>query len=308
VRIVVALGGNALLRRGEPPSAETQRRNLRTATAALAELALEHTLVVTHGNGPQVGLLALQSEAVSDIERLPLDILGAQTQGMIGYLIEDELRDELAGQREVATLLTQVEVDANDPAFEHPSKPIGPVYDELTAERLAEQRDWVVARDGDHWRRVVPSPLPRRILEIRSVRLLTEANVVVICAGGGGVPVVADPAGGWRGVEAVVDKDLSAALLAEQLDADALLLLTDVDAVYEDWGTNQAKPIRNTTPAVLRGMSFAAGSMGPKVEAACRFVTAEHGGPRARGRVACIGALGDANRMLNGKFGTRVMQ
>ena len=307
MRIVVALGGNAFLRRGEPPSAETQRRNLRTATAALAELALEHTLVVTHGNGPQVGLLAMQSEAVSDIERLPLDILGAQTQGMIGYLIEDELRDELAGQREVATLLTQVEVDANDPAFEHPSKPIGPVYDEPTAERLAEQRDWVVARDGDHWRRVVPSPLPRRILEIRSVRLLMEANVVVICAGGGGVPVVADPAGGWRGVEAVVDKDFSAALLAEQLDADALLLLTDVDAVYEDWGTNQAKPIRNATPAVLRGMSFAAGSMGPKVEAACRFVTAEHGGSPARGRVACIGALGDANRMLNGEFGTRVM-
>ena len=307
MRIVVALGGNALLRRGEPPNAETQRRNLHTATAALAQLALEHTLVVTHGNGPQVGLLAMQSEAVSDIERLPLDILGAQTQGMIGYLIEDELRDELAGQREVATLLTQVEVDANDPAFEHPSKPIGPVYDEPTAERLAEQRDWVVARDGDHWRRVVPSPLPRRILEIRSVRLLTEANVVVICAGGGGVPVVADPAGGWRGVEAVVDKDLSAALLAEQLDADALLLLTDVDAVYEDWGTNQAKPIQNATPAVLRGMSFAAGSMGPKVEAACRFVTAEHGGSPARGRVACIGALGDANRMLNGEFGTRVM-
>jgi len=307
MRIVVALGGNALLRRGEPPSAETQRRNLHTATAALAQLALEHTLVVTHGNGPQVGLLAMQSEAVPDIERLPLDILGAQTQGMIGYLIEDELRDELTGRREVATLLTQVEVDANDPAFEHPSKPIGPVYDEPTAERLAEQRHWVVARDGDHWRRVVPSPLPRRILEIRSVRLLMEANVIVICAGGGGVPVVADPAGGWRGVEAVVDKDFSAALLAEQLDADALLLLTDVDAVYEDWGTNQAKPIRNATPAVLRGMSFAAGSMGPKVEAACRFVTAEHGGSPARGRVACIGALGDANRMLNGDFGTRVM-
>ena len=250
----------------------------------------------------------MQSEAVSDIERLPLDVLGAQTQGMIGYLIEDELRDELAGQREVATLLTQVEVDAGDPAFERPSKPIGPVYDEPTAKRLAEQRDWVVARDGDYWRRVVPSPLPRRILEIRSIRLLTEANVVVICAGGGGVPVVADPAGGWRGVEAVVDKDLSAALLAEELDADALLLLTDVDAVYEHWGTNRAKPIRKATAAVLRGMSFAAGSMGPKVEAACRFVSAQHDGSRARVRVTYIGALGDANRMLNGESGTKVMQ
>ncbi len=308
MRIVVALGGNALQLRGEPPSAEAQRRNLHAATAALARLALEHSLVVTHGNGPQVGLLALQSEAIADIDPLPLDVLGAQTQGMIGYMIEDELRDELAGRREVATLLTQVAVDGGDSAFENPSKPIGPVYSEVAAARLAEQRGWAVARDGEDWRRVVPSPEPLRILEIQSIRLLLDANVVVICAGGGGIPVVADDAGGWRGVEAVVDKDLSAALLANQLNADALLLLTDVDAVYEGWGTDRAAPIRRATPAKLRDLSFAAGSMGPKVEAACRFIEAEQGAVGARSRVACIGALGEASGMLGGQAGTRIAQ
>jgi carbamate kinase len=306
MRIVVALGGNALLRRGEPASAESQRRNLHAATAALAQIAIEHSLVVTHGNGPQVGLLAMQSEAISNVDPLPLDILGAQTQGMIGYMIEDELRDALAGKREVATLLTQVEVDSDDPAFDHPSKPIGPVYDQAAARALATQRNWEVARDGEYWRRVVPSPEPLRILEIHSVRLLLNANVVVICAGGGGVPVVADPTGGWRGVEAVVDKDLSAALLADQLDADALLLLTDVEAVFEDWETDQPKQIRHATPEKLRGMSFAPGSMGPKVEAACRFVEAEREDVRDGDRSAYIGALANAELMLNGESGTRI--
>ena len=243
---------------------------------------------------------------MQDVEPLPLDILGAQTQGMIGYMIEDELRDELAGKREVATLLTQVEVDANDAAFAEPSKPIGPVYTKAAARKLAKQREWTVAQDGEFWRRVVPSPEPLRILEIRSVRLLLDANVVVICAGGGGVPVVAIADEGWRGVEAVVDKDLSAALLADELDADALFLLTDVDAVYEEWGTDRAKAIQSATPDELREMSFAAGSMGPKVEAACRFVEAEWVDARARGRVACIGALGDASTMLGGESGTSV--
>jgi carbamate kinase len=306
MRIVVALGGNALLRRGEPASAESQRRNLQTATAALARIALDHSLVVTHGNGPQVGLLAMQSEAISDVDPLPLDILGAQTQGMIGYMIEDELRDALAGKREVATLLTQVEVDSDDPAFDEPSKPIGPVYDQSAARALAKQRDWKIARDGEYWRRVVPSPEPLRILEIHSVRLLLDANVVVICAGGGGVPVVADPTGGWRGVEAVVDKDLSAALLADQLDADVLLLLTDVEAVFEGWETDRAKQLRHATPEKLRKMSFAPGSMGPKVEAACRFVEAGRPDVRAPKRSAYIGALANADEMLGGASGTRI--
>jgi len=306
MRIVVALGGNALLRRGEPPTAESQRRNLHAATAALAQIAIEHSLVVTHGNGPQVGLLAMQAEAISNVDPPPLDILGAQTQGMIGYMIEDELRDALAGRREVATLLTQVEVDSDDPAFDHPLKPIGPVYDQTAARTLATQRNWQIARDGEYWRRVVPSPEPLRILEIHSVRLLLNANVVVICAGGGGVPVVADPTGGWRGVEAVVDKDLSAALLADQLDADSLLLLTDVEAVFEGWETDQAKPIRHATPEKLRGMSFAPGSMGPKVEAACRFVERERADVRDGGRSAYIGALANAKLMLGGESGTRI--
>jgi carbamate kinase len=306
MRIVVALGGNALLRRGEAPSADAQRRNLRAATRVLAQLARESSLVVTHGNGPQVGLLALQSESVPGVDPLPLDVLGAQTQGMIGYMIEDELRDELAGEREVATLLTQVVVEADDPAFDSPTKPVGPVYDETDARRLAAHHGWRVAKDGDHWRRVVPSPEPLRILELQPVRLLLDAGVVVVCAGGGGVPVVADAAGGWRGVEAVIDKDLTAALLASRLNADALLLLTDVDAVYEGWGTEGARPIRSTTPPQLRRLSFAPGSMGPKVDAACRFVEAGAEPPGSRARVACIGALTDAQKLLRGAAGTRI--
>jgi len=305
-RIVVALGGNALLRRGEAPSAEAQRHNLREATGGLAQLARTNSLVITHGNGPQVGLLAMQSEAFSDATPLPLDVLGAQTQGMIGYMIEDELRDALDGELEVATLLTQVVVEADDPAFENPTKPIGPVYDEAAARVLAKQRGWAVARDGEYWRRVVASPLPQRILEIRSLRVLLDAEIVVICAGGGGIPVVADELGGWRGVEAVVDKDLSAALLADQLDADALLLLTDVDAVYRDWGSDRARPIRSTTPEALSAISFAAGSMGPKVAAACRFVDAGRHDRDAGDRVAWIGALGDAAAMLRHEAGTRI--
>jgi carbamate kinase len=305
MRMVIALGGNALLRRGERPSVEAQRRNLHPAMRDLAQLAAQHEIVLTHGNGPQVGLLALQAESGSDTP-LPLDVLGAQTQGMIGYLIEDELRDHLEGAREVATLLTQVVVDVSDPAFSNPSKPIGPVWTESVARRIASERGWSIASDGEYWRRVVPSPEPRRILEIGAVRLLLEAGVVVICAGGGGVPVVADPSGGWHGVEAVVDKDLSAALLADQLDADSLLLLTDVDAVYRDWGTAHAQPIRVTTAAEMRSLSFAAGSMGPKVEAACRFVSGVRSDEHIPPRVARIGALADAARLIAGDTGTTI--
>lgn len=305
MRIVIALGGNALLRRGERPSAEAQRRNLHPAMRALAGLAAEHEVVLTHGNGPQVGLLALQTEAGSETP-LPLDVLGAQTQGMIGYLIEDELRDELGGAKEVATLLTQVVVDATDSAFSNPTKPIGPVLTETEARRLASDRGWSVAADGEHWRRMVPSPEPRSILEIKAVRLLLDAGVIVICAGGGGVPVVADPTGGWRGVEAVVDKDLSAALLADQLDADSLLLLTDVDAVYRDWQTDRARPIRTATAQEMRKRSFAAGSMGPKVEAACRFVSGIRPDGLMSPRVARIGALAEAALLIAGDAGTTV--
>ncbi len=305
-RLVVALGGNALLKRGEPPDVEAQRRNLHSAGDVLAALARAGDLVVTHGNGPQVGLLARQS-AAGEGGPAPLDVLGAQTQGLIGYLIEDELRDRLGGEREVATLLTQVVVDAQDPAFAAPTKPIGAVHTREEAERLAERFGWSIARDGDRWRRVVPSPEPIRILEQRSVELLLAAGVVVVCAGGGGVPVVEDPAGGWRGVEAVVDKDLTAALLADRIGADGLLLLTDVDAVYRDWGRPNARPIREAEAAALRRERFAPGSMGPKVEAACRFVEGGAAAESGAGRFAAIGALSDAAAILRGRAGTRVV-
>jgi carbamate kinase len=299
VRIVAALGGNALLRRGEPLAADLQRRNVARAVEALAPLGREHELVVTHGNGPQVGLLALQSLAYGGVEPYPLDVLGAESEGMIGYLLEQELGNALPG-RPVATLLTQVVVDADDPAFERPTKPIGPVYRGPEARRLARELGWSIAPDGDGWRRVVPSPEPRRIVELSTIRLLVDAGVLVVCAGGGGIPVLAGPAGTLHGVEAVIDKDLAAALLATSLDAERLLLLTDVDAVYRAYGTDEAEPIRETTPAELRRESLPAGSMGPKAEAACRFV--EQTGGRA-----AIGALEDAAALAAGEAGTQVL-
>lgn len=263
--IVVALGGNALLRRGEPISAETQRINVRSAAASLAELvAAGHRLVVTHGNGPQVGLLALQAAAQKPDEAYPLDILGAETEGMIGYLIEQELENVLPNGPKVATLLTQVEVDSTDSAFRNPTKPVGPVYDRDEAERLAVARGWSVAPDGDKFRRVVPSPPPTHIPDVDVIRLLLDANVIVICAGGGGIPVVRRADGSLVGVQAVIDKDRTAGLLAQEIGADALLLLTDVDAVYFDWGMPSQKAIRRATPARMRQGDFAAGSMGPR--------------------------------------------
>jgi len=296
--MVVALGGNALLRRGQPMEVETQRANVQVATKAVAELAQEHQVVLTHGNGPQVGLLALQSESYRQVRSYPLDVLGAESEGMIGYLLELGLENELPG-RNVATLLTQTVVDDRDPAFGNPTKPVGPVYSRADAEELAIQRGWTVAPDGSGYRRVVPSPEPRDILELRTIRTLLDAGVLVICAGGGGIPVAVDRAGGIRGKEAVIDKDLAACLLARLLEADLLLLLTDVSAVQLDWGTAAAQPIDRTTPRELRDHVFAAGSMGPKVEAACRFAE--------RGRVAAIGALEDAARIVRGEAGTTIV-
>ncbi len=297
-RIVAALGGNALLRRGESPDAATQQRNIDTAVRALAALAQQHELVVTHGNGPQVGLLALQSAAYGDVAPYPLDVLGAESEGMIGYLVEQGLENALPGRR-VATLLTQVVVDAGDPAFARPTKPIGPVYDAETAATLARERRWAVAADGPGFRRVVASPEPREIVELEAIRLLVEAGIVVVCTGGGGIPVTRN--GALHGVEAVIDKDLAAALLAAELGADFLLLLTDVAAVEADWGSPSARPIREAAPAELRASTFAAGSMGPKVEAACRFV-------ERTGGTAGIGALADAGEIVAGRRGTIIRQ
>jgi carbamate kinase len=299
MRVVAALGGNALLRRGQPMTAENQRANVAIAARALLPIALEHDLVLTHGNGPQVGLLALQNAAYSPGEPYPLDILDAETEGMIGYLLQQEIGNLLPPGRPLATLLTRIEVDPADPAFARPTKPIGPVYGRAEAERLAAERGWTVAPDGGSWRRVVPSPEPRRILELGVIELLVRERVIVVCAGGGGIPVATDPDGTVRGVEAVIDKDLAGSLLAASLRADAFLMLTDVDAVYADWGTPSAWPIRRAAPDALALHAFAAGSMAPKVQAACRFV-------RADGGFAVIGSLGDAAAMLRGEAGTMV--
>jgi carbamate kinase len=298
MRIVVALGGNALLKRGEPAEAAVQRENVQLAAGSVARLAQSREVVLTHGNGPQVGLLALQGEAYREVKPYPLDVLGAESEGMIGYLLEQSLRNELGG-RETVTLLTQVLVDADDAAFARPSKPIGRVYSEGDASRLAAERGWTIAPDGAAWRRVVPSPEPRAILELGAIRLLLDAGMLVICVGGGGIPVVSNGAGGFTGVEAVIDKDLSAALLARVLGADFLLLLTDVASVERDWGTPSARPIRSATPRQLRELGFAAGSMGPKVEAACRFV-------ETTGGTAGVGALAAAEAIVRGEAGTRI--
>ncbi len=299
MRVVAALGGNALLRRGEPLTAENQRANVAVAARALLPIALEHDLILTHGNGPQVGLLSLQNAAYKPVEEYPLDILDAETEGMIGYLLEQELGNLLPAGRPMATILTRIAVDPADPAFGRPTKPIGPVYDREEAERHAAERGWAIAPDGERWRRVVPSPRPQEILEIGVIDLLVRERVIVVCAGGGGIPVVAVPDGGHVGIEAVIDKDFAGALLATSLHADAFLMLTDVDAAYADWGTPSATPIHAATPAELARHTFAPGSMGPKVEAACRFVLANSG-------FAAIGSLADAPRMLRREAGTIV--
>ncbi|WP_417777398.1 carbamate kinase [Stutzerimonas xanthomarina] len=299
MRIVIALGGNALLRRGEPLSADNQRENVRTACSQIARVSHGNELVIAHGNGPQVGLLALQGAAYTDVPVYPLDVLGAETEGMIGYIIEQELGNLLPFEVPFATLLTQVEVDAADPAFTNPSKPIGPVYSREEAERLASEKGWHIAADGERFRRVVPSPRPKRIFEIRPIRWLLEKRSVVICAGGGGIPTVYDQNGNLQGVEAVIDKDLCSALLAEQLEADLLVIATDVDGVYLDWGTPQQRRINEAHPDQLELLGFAAGSMGPKVQAACEFA-------RSTGKAAVIGSLADIEAIVQGRAGSRV--
>jgi carbamate kinase len=302
MRVVVALGGNALLRRGEPLTAQNQRWNARAACRALAPVALEHELVISHGNGPQVGLLALQGSAYTAVDTYPLDVLGAQTEGMIGYMIEQELGNELPLDRPLATLLTMIEVDGNDPAFANPTKPIGPIYDAAEAKRLEDEKGWAFKLDGGNFRRVVPSPLPKRIFEIDAIAALLSQGAVVICAGGGGIPTryVDEPVPAGRrlvGVEGVIDKDLASALLATDLRAETLVIATDVDAAYADWGTPQQRPIRRATPKALAGGGFAEGSMGPKVRAACQFV--EQTGGRA-----VIGSIRDTPNLVRGEAGT----
>jgi len=300
MKLVVALGGNALLRRSEPPTAENQLDNIRRAAAQIAGVAAGHALVLTHGNGPQVGLLALQAAAYTNVAAYPLDVLGAQTDGMIGYLLEQELANLLPSSRAVVTLLTRVEVNAHDPAFAHPTKPIGAVYTQAEAERAVAEKHWTIAPDGSAFRRVVASPKPQRVLGVPSIRLLLEHGALVIAAGGGGIPVVKAADGhSLHGIEAVIDKDLCSSLLARELGADCLIIATDVAAVYLDWGLPSQRAIGKVTPQALAKHDFAAGSMGPKVEAACAFVM-------ATGKRAVIGSLDHIERMLAGQAGTQV--
>lgn len=296
--LVIALGGNALLQRGQPLTAEVQLGNVRRAAIALAELAKHDSIVVTHGNGPQVGLLALQAEAYKSVPPYPLDVLGAESEGMIGYLIEQELRNCLPSQQMV-TLLTQVEVDAQDPAFDNPTKFIGPEYEEAEAQQIAAEHGYAIAPDGKAYRRVVPSPKPVTILELSVIQHLVSHDVLVICTGGGGIPVVRNQQGKFQGVEAVIDKDLATAQLAIELGADLLLLLTDVDAVYTNWEKPDAQPLHQVTSSQMRAYTFAPGSMGPKVEAACRFV-------EQTGGKAGIGNLEQATEIFKGRVGTQI--
>ena len=297
MRVVIALGGNALLERGERPDAGIQEQHVASAAAALGPLLHRHDVVITHGNGPQVGVLALESASDPALSRpYPFDVLGAQTQGMIGYWLAQALSRSLPG-KQVGCLICRSIVAAGDPAFAHPAKFVGPIYDQQTARRLAAERGWQVRQDGSAWRRVVPSPEPAEIVELGLIRALARDGAIVICSGGGGIPVVGDGTGGLRGVEAVIDKDLSAALLARQLGVGALLLLTDVDAVIDGYGTPAARPIHRATTAELRARTFPPGSMGPKVEAACRFAD-------ATGGIAAIGRIDEAEGLLAGRTGT----
>jgi carbamate kinase len=301
MRVVVALGGNALLRRGEPMVIENQRANVAVACEQLAPVATEHELVISHGNGPQIGLLALEEATYTALADYPLDVLGAETQGMIGYLVEQEIGNRLPPEKPIATLLTMIEVDPTDPAFGDPSKPIGPVYTAEEAEALAAEQGWTFRPDGDAMRRVVPSPRPRRIFEIRQIRWLLDHGCVVICAGGGGIPTAYEDGNRLRGVEAVIDKDHASGLLAREVDADTFTMATDTPSVFIGYGTPEQKAVARAHPDALGEHldEFPAGSMRPKVEAACEFA-------RATGRPAAIGTLAEIEGLVAGTAGTQI--
>lgn len=301
MRIVIALGGNALLKRGEPMTAQNQRANVRLACEQIAKAYEGNELIVTHGNGPQVGLLALQNNAYKPVPMYPLDVIGAESIGMIGYMIQQELANFVPKSASLCNVLTQTEVDPKDPAFANPTKPVGPVYTKEEAEALAEKEGWTIAPDNDKFRRVVPSPEPKRIFGLRGLKDLVSAGHIVICCGGGGIPTYYDEKGRLVGAEAVIDKDLASSVLSRDIEADVFIIATDVEGAYLDWGTPQQRRIAKVDPKTIRSYGFAKGSMGPKVEAACRFV-------EATGKTAVIGALHEIDQILAGKAGTRIVK
>ncbi|MTD27037.1 carbamate kinase [Erwinia sorbitola] len=295
--LVIALGGNALLPRGAVLSAENQYQSIALIAGAIGRLAKKYRIAIVHGNGPQVGLLALQNLAYRDVPPYPLDILVAETQGMIGYMLAQQLT-ALDPEQPVSTLLTRVQVDGNDPAYQEPGKYIGPVYQPEQQQELEKKYGWSMKLDGKYLRRVVPSPEPKKIIDIDAIKLLLDSNHIVICNGGGGVPVM-NTDKGLTGSEAVIDKDLASALLAESLNADHLVILTDADAVYQHWGTPRQQAIRSATTQELAPMAVADGAMGPKIMAVSRFV-------ERSGKVAHIGALQDIDAVLAGTAGTLI--
>lgn len=297
MRLVIALGGNALLQKGQALTAENQRLNVRRAAKAIAPLAYRNELIISHGNGPQVGLLALQASNYNAEDAFPLDILGAQTEGMIGYMIEQELGNILPFEQPFASILTMVEVDKNDPAFKNPTKPIGPHFDDVSAARLIKEKKWIMKQEGNKWRRVVPSPLPLRIFQIRPVKWLLEKGTIVICTGGGGIPTVYEENNKLKGADVVIDKDYASALLAKEVNADMFIMATDSDALYLDWGTNKAKKIENSTYHELKNYTFEEGSMMPKVISACWFA-------EKTGKKAAIGSYTEIERIVSGEKGT----
>lgn len=301
MRLVIALGGNALLQRGEPMFYENQRKNVHAACQQLVTAYAGNELIITHGNGPQVGLIALQNEAYEKVPSYPLDVIGAESMGMIGYMLQQELISRLPANASVINLLTQTKVDPNDPAFKHPTKPIGPVYSKETAQALSQTQGWSIAKDNDHYRRVVASPEPQAIIGLQSIKTLVENGSTVICCGGGGVPTYINNEGQLTGADAVIDKDLASSLVACGIDADMFIIATDVDGAYLNWGTPEQRQIEQANPTMLRKYDFSKGSMGPKVEAACRFV-------ERTGKKAVIGALKDIEKMLIGQAGTAVTQ
>lgn len=299
MKIVIALGGNALLKRGEPMTAENQRENVKTACAQIARVYDGNQLIITHGNGPQVGLLALQNNAYKEVPMYPLDVLGAETAGMIGYMIQQELSNTVPGSASIATVLTQIQVDPKDPAFQKPSKPVGPVYSKEEADKIAAEKGWTMAPDNDKYRRVVASPKPVNIFGLEPLKTLIDNKYIVVCGGGGGIPTWVDDEGKQHGAEAVIDKDLATALLATLIDADLFVIATDVDGAYLDWGKPEQKRIALAAPDAALAFGFASGSMGPKIEAAANFA-------KATGKDAVIGALADIEQIVAGKAGTRI--
>ena len=299
MKIVIALGGNALLKRGEPMTAENQRENVKTACAQIARVYDGNQLIITHGNGPQVGLLALQNNAYKEVPMYPLDVLGAETAGMIGYMIQQELSNTVPGSASIATVLTQIQVDPKDPAFQKPSKPVGPVYSKEEADKIAAEKGWTMAPDNDKYRRVVASPKPVNIFGLEPLKTLIDNKYIVVCGGGGGIPTWVDDKGKQHGAEAVIDKDLATALLATLIDADFFVIATDVDGAYLDWGKPEQKRIALAAPDAALAFGFASGSMGPKIEAAANFA-------KATGKDAVIGALADIEQIVAGKAGTRI--